>query len=119
MKHKQSTAVEKRQLAMQKPVEKLAEKPVETPVEELQEKPKSENKQYDYQDIGGAPRNGSLIIVSETGKDLGEAVLWRRTRAFANATSRWEETGFFVSNRSGQKLSFTPKYWRVRGMYEV
>lgn len=110
------TPEQKRQHAMKKP-EKIVEEQTEEKAETLQENPKKP--QYDYEDINSAPRNGSLIMVSATGEDAGEAVLWRKTKAFANATHRWEETGFFISNRSGQQVSFIPKYWRARRMYEV
>lgn len=77
--------------------------------------------QYVYESIATAPRNGSLIVVSETGdsKDKGSIVLWRKTRAFANATHRWENTGFFVNNITNLAISFTPKYWRPRKIYEI
>lgn len=74
---------------------------------------------YDYHDIHSAPRNGTLIIVSGTGADEGVGVFWKRTRAFANATHRWEETGFFVNIITNMRVDFEPRYWRNRGMYEV
>lgn len=74
---------------------------------------------YDYHDIHSAPRNGALIAVSATGADEGVDVFWKRTRAFANATHRWEETGFFVNIITNLRVDFEPRYWRTRGMYEV
>lgn len=68
--------------------------------------------QYDYRDIQSAPRNGLQVFVSATGADVGERVFWKRTRAFANATHRWEETGFFVDIITNVRVAFEPKYWR-------
>lgn len=99
----------------QNEAEILEERSVE-PVPPTQ--PDKQNR-YDYQDIKSAPRNGALIIISETGGDKGEIAFWKKTRAFANATHRWEETGFFVSNITNMRVSFTPNYWRSRSIYEV
>ncbi len=68
--------------------------------------------QYDYYDIQSAPRNGLQMFVSATGADIGERVFWKRTRAFANATHRWEETGFFVDVITNMRVAFEPRYWR-------
>ena len=74
---------------------------------------------YNYQDIDTVPRSGAMVILSETGEDAGEAAFWKKTRAFANATHKWEETGFFVSNITSLPIVFKPKFWRMRGMYEI
>lgn len=85
----------------------------ETEVEKLPED------DFNYEPISSAPRNGTIIFISETGKDKGEAAFWKKTRAFANATHRWEETGFFVHNITNLPVSFKPAFWRMRNMYEI
>lgn len=81
--------------------------------------PELKKSRYDYHDINSAPRNGTLIVVSENENDKGTIVFWKRTRAFANATHKWEETGFFANNITNLRISFTPKYWRMKGQYEI
>lgn len=96
-------------ISTQKPSEKMANIP-------------TQSREYtfeDYSNINSAPRNGSLIVVSKNGDDKGEIVFWKRTRAMSNATHRWEETGFFVNNLTGMGLSFVPKYWRPKSIYEI
>lgn len=110
----------RRQAAMKIPAALPVEDEVETLIENVPtlSEPEKVNL-YDYNDISTAPRNGTLIIVSETGEDKGDIVFWKKTRAFANATHRWEETGFFAGNISNLPISFVPKYWRTRSIYEV
>jgi hypothetical protein len=103
------------------PVQRIVEEPtIPEVIQEVEPVTETEPKnRYDYHDINSAPRNGTLIVVSETGMDKGEIVFWKRTRAFANATHRWEETGFFVSNITNLPILFKPKYWRNRSLYEI
>lgn len=100
------------QARVEVPQEKILE--VTIIKEELQD-----TNRYGYESIKTAPRNGSLIVVSETGIDKGEIAFWKKTRAFVNATHRWEETGFFASNMSNLRLSFTPKFWRIKEVNEI
>lgn len=74
---------------------------------------------YGYRSITSAPRNGTLIFVSSTGEDKGEMVFWKKTRAFANATHRWEDTGFFVNVVTNLRVVGDPKFWRMRVNYEI
>lgn len=60
------------------------------------------------------PRNGLAVKVSETPSGAGVVVYWRRLRAFANATKRWQENGCWCSFHTGQKIDFEPKYWKDR-----
>lgn len=60
------------------------------------------------------PRNGIPIKVAETVQDSGIIVFWKRLRAFANATKRWQETGAWIDFHTGMKISFEPKYWKAR-----
>jgi hypothetical protein len=133
MKTKNIPEVRTAQTQVKKPVEKMVEKKIEAPIVEKAEIPitvkeelapstetvEPEKNRYDYHEINSAPRNGTLIIVSENGTDKGEIAFWKKTRAFANATHRWEETGFFVSNITNLPLSFKPKFWRIKTLYEI
>jgi len=60
------------------------------------------------------PRNGTPIRVSETVTGEGILAFWRRTRAFANATRRWSDSGKWVDFSTGLDLKFVPKYWKPR-----
>lgn len=102
---------------MARPEIRYEEKPSERVKDSPPQEP--EKNRSDYHGIDSAPRNGVLIVLSETGKDKGEVGFWKKTRAFANATQKWEETWFFVSNTTNLKLSFKPKFWRARVAYEV
>lgn len=73
--------------------------------------PSLENKWYP---IDSASRNGTPIYLSEDGSDNGILGYWKKIRAFANATKKWEETGKFYDFMTGFPLNFTPKYWRSR-----
>lgn len=97
------------------PILEIEQEEISLPIEEVE----IVTPKYEYSPIGTAPRNGTLIIVSGTQEDKGEIAFWKKTRAFANATHRWEETGFFVSNITNLRLSFTPKFWRIKNIYEI
>lgn len=60
------------------------------------------------------PRNGMPIRISEEPKGDGVLAQWKKTRAFANPTKRWIETGIWIDFMSGLKVNFEPKYWRER-----
>ena len=72
----------------------------------------------DWQPIATAPRNGKQILVSDGTKDNELLAYWRRTRAFANATHRWEETGFFHNPITNAKVAFDSLYWKEWGAYQ-
>ena len=124
MKEKRKQHLMKTQTAMAMPEPRAEESqaPIAEVVEEQQPETRTtqeEVNRYGYQSINSAPRNGTLIFVSETGADRGEIVFWKRTRAFANATHKWEETGFFVNSLTNLPLAYRPQFWRTRGMYEI
>ncbi len=62
-------------------------------------------------DIFTAPRSGIPIEMMDS-KMNKATVHWKRTRAFANPTHRWEETGFWANEISGQKIDFVPEFWK-------
>lgn len=64
--------------------------------------------------INTPPRNGIPIKVSETTQGDGIIVFWKRLRAFANATKRWQENGAWIDFHTGMKIAFEPKYWKER-----
>lgn len=69
---------------------------------------------YGWQDITSAPRNGTPIeVMDELNTNIAN-VYWKKTRAFANPTHKWQETGFWCGELSGQKINFSPVYWRQR-----
>jgi hypothetical protein len=60
------------------------------------------------------PRNGIPVKVSESTEGDGIVVFWKRLRAFANATKRWQECGAWIDFHTGMKIAFEPKYWKER-----
>lgn len=69
---------------------------------------------YGWEDIGKAPRNGVGCFVSEKPTGEGVLVFWKKTRAFANATHRWEDYGKFVDFLTGVDLNFKPLFYKPR-----
>lgn len=69
---------------------------------------------HGWQDISSAPRNGVPVEVMDEFHTNIANVFWKKTRAFANPTHRWVETGFWCGELSGQKLNFIPVYWKYR-----
>ncbi len=65
-------------------------------------------------DIALPPRNGMAVRLSKTTEGEFVIAFWKRFRAFANATKRWNETGCWYDFHTGQKISFDPKYWKER-----
>lgn len=63
--------------------------------------------------IESALHNGLPIYVSDDGVRQ-VLVFWKRTRAFANATHKWEERGKWCESVTGFDLPFEPKFWRPR-----
>lgn len=92
------------------PVRKI-EPQVSAEPEPAEETAPAENGWYP---IEGALRSGLPIRISETPNGEGTLARWKRTRAFANATHRWEATGKWEDFITGQEVSFTPKYWKTR-----
>lgn len=62
------------------------------------------------------PRNGMPIRVSDSVNDSGVVVFWKKTRAFANPTKKWEITGKWCNFLTGVPISFEPRYWRERNV---
>lgn len=60
------------------------------------------------------PRNGTPVRVSESTQGSGVTAFWKKTRAFANPTKKWETTGIWCDYLTGVKVPFTPKYWKDR-----
>lgn len=60
------------------------------------------------------PRNGMAVRLSETPAGDGVVAFWKRERAFANATKRWQEHGVWRDFHTGAKVDFEPKYWKER-----
>ena len=60
------------------------------------------------------PKNGTAVYVSDKPSGQGTLVVWKKTRAFANATRRWEATGVWIDFVSGIPIAFKPKYWKER-----
>lgn len=78
----------------------------------FQDEPEA-NIDYKWQPIGTVPRNGIPLQLSETDdQEKGVIAYWRKTRAFANATHRWEETGFWTNTITGQNITFIPLFWK-------
>lgn len=64
--------------------------------------------------IKSPPRNGLPVRLSEKPEGDGILAFWKRLRAFANSTKRWQETGAWFDFHNGQQISFEPKYWKER-----
>lgn len=60
------------------------------------------------------PRNGMGVKLAENSNDKGILALWKKTRKFANATHRWQESGKWIDFHSGMDINFIPKYWKER-----
>ena len=60
------------------------------------------------------PKNGTAVYVSDKPSGQGTLVVWKKTRACANATRRWEATGVWIDFVSGIPIAFKPKYWKER-----
>lgn len=64
--------------------------------------------------INTALRNGLPLYVFENATSEGKLAFWKRTRAYANATHRWEETGKWIDFVTGGDISFVPRLWKPR-----
>lgn len=60
------------------------------------------------------PRNGMPVLLCETPDGQGIEAFWKRTRAFANGTKRWNEHGAWYDFNTGTPIRITPKYWKER-----
>lgn len=60
------------------------------------------------------PRNGTSVRVSYTPNGIGIIAYWKKTRAFANPTRKWETTGVWCNFMTGTPLSSPPNYWKSR-----
>lgn len=67
-----------------------------------------------WESIASAPRNGFPIKLTDDISNPGTVAFWRKSRAFANATHRWEETGFWTDSATGKNIDFTPTHWKDR-----
>lgn len=64
--------------------------------------------------IASALRNGLPIRIAENPEGEGTLVFWKRTRAFANPTHRWQEIGKWTDFITGGDVAFIPQYWKPR-----
>lgn len=96
------------------PSRDVLESPVEEKIHDLVEEKIDNAPINGWHPIHTAPRNGMPVKLVE--KPEGDSVLcvWKKTRAFANPTKRWEITGKWVNFISGLDISFIPKYWQER-----
>lgn len=60
------------------------------------------------------PRNGMPVRLSINNDSEGVLAVWKKTRKFANATHRWQESGKWIDFNTGLDISFAPKYWKER-----
>lgn len=82
--------------------------------ENIYQKNSDEKYLHDWHLIDTASRNGLPIHLTDDQSKSGVLGFWKKTRTFANATKKWEETGKFYDFITGFQLNFTPKYWRER-----
>lgn len=69
---------------------------------------------HNWQPINTAQHNGLPVkLTNDPGKE-GVIAFWRKSRAFANATHRWEETGFWTDSITGKNIDFVPLWWKDR-----
>lgn len=64
--------------------------------------------------IASVPRNGLPVKLTDDPEKEGVVAFWRKSRAFANATHRWEETGFWTDSVTSQIIDFKPLWWKDR-----
>lgn len=69
---------------------------------------------HTWEPISSVPRNGTLVKLTRDPSEPGVLCYWRKSRAFANATHRWEETGFWTEVQTGKNIAFTPLWWKHR-----
>lgn len=67
-----------------------------------------------FHSIDTASRNGTPIRLFDRPEGEGTIAHWKKTRAFANATKRWEETGKWIDFMTGATVDFVPKFWKER-----
>ena len=63
---------------------------------------------------GLPPLNGMPVKVTTDPQTTGITAFWKKTRAFANPTKKWELTGKWCDYLTGVPINFEPKYWRER-----
>lgn len=69
---------------------------------------------HNWNPIQSAPRNGFPVKITDDIRKIGIVAFWRKSRAFANATHRWEETGFWTDSSTGRNIDFKPLWWKDR-----
>lgn len=69
---------------------------------------------HSWQPISTVLHNGLPVKLTDDPNKTGTIAFWRKTRAFANATHRWEETGFWTDGITGKTISFIPLWWKDR-----
>lgn len=69
---------------------------------------------HNWEPISSVPRNGFPVKLTDDVSLSGVVAFWRKSRAFANATHRWEETGFWTNSETGKNINFTPLWWKDR-----
>jgi hypothetical protein len=71
-------------------------------------------KQNGWEPIETVPHNGFPVRITDSPEKEGVIAFWRKSRAFANATHRWQETGFWTDSIAGTNINFVPKFWKDR-----
>lgn len=83
-----------------------------------QEEPDVEEEPADtahtWEPIQTVLRNGFPVRITGDVRTSGVIAFWRKSRAFANATHRWEETGFWTDTNTGRNVDFKPLWWKDR-----
>lgn len=67
-----------------------------------------------WQPISTVSRNGFPVKITDDPSKEGVIAFWRKTRAFANATHRWEETGYWTDSTKGTNINFEARWWKDR-----
>ncbi len=67
-----------------------------------------------WKPIETVSRSGFPVKLTDDIEKPGVICFWRKSRAFANATHRWEETGFWTNSETGRNIEFIPTHWKDR-----
>ena len=90
------------------------------PVQETHEQPEVQPDVDTPPDVNGwnpistVPHTGFPVKITDDVRKEGVVAYWRMSRAFANATHRWESTGFWTESDNGRNIDFVPKFWKER-----
>lgn len=106
------------------PPDSIQESPIEEKIHALVEQEKEEKPQVelngwhsiekDCHTANKPPLNGMPVRLSEKTDEEGIIAFWKKTRAFANTTKKWEISGIWCNFNTGLPVRFEPKYWKER-----